>query len=285
MATAAPRIGKHSRATFVRASVEFNDVTEHVVDAIMPYFPQNCKVIGGYVSVSKQYWKVNFHWEYLLRHLDKAADMDLSPQHLKCVKAIRSVLIANRPQPEKGYMASKSMGKPQDMSSLESVVRRWKALRQCKKDFKSVITAARLLNGMTSKQRKVWLLAVAPVAKPGKSKHSTGYAVDLYGSNSEIMKISKGLGASLVFPEGSHVHVEFKDGVAGKPIPRGAGVAPADADSDHYAEDMCLLTPAELAELKQSTRNASATGDFGEDVSFLDTLRGLFDDSLGEDWW
>jgi len=280
------KLNKLSRATFVRSSVEENDVTTFVIDSIMPYFPKGTKVIGGYVDSSKQFWKANFHWEYLLRHLDKALAADLSAQHQKCLKAIRSTLIANTPSPDKGYTASKVMGQPKDMSSRDTVLRRWKNIRQCKRDFKSVLNSAKLLKGLDKKAQKVWLLAVAPVAKPGTSKHSTGYAVDLYGDNAEIEEISESLGASLVYPEGSHVHVEFQKGVAGKSLPtaqKAAAVTESKAAKSSDGEQ--LLTPAELADLKLSTKNAGASGDFAGEVTYLETLYSLLEDSVGEDWW
>jgi hypothetical protein len=276
-----------SRSTFVRSSVEENDVTTFVIDAIMPYFPRGTKVIGGYVDGVKQYWKANFHWEYLLKRLNKALESKLSAQHQKCVQAIRSALIAKGPSPDRGYTTSKVMGLPRDVSSRDTVIRRWKNIRQCKRDFKSVMAAAKLLKGTDTKTQKVWLLAIAPVAKPGTSRHSTGYAIDLYGDNAEIVKISKALGASVVFPEGSHVHVEFGNGVAGKPLPKGTVMAatyPGSAGADD-SQSQCLLSPAAMAELKQSTKTASASGDFAREVSYRETLSELFEDSLGEDWW
>ena len=282
----AQKLNKLSRVNFVRSSVEENDVTTFVIDSIMPYFPSGTKLIGGYVDVSKQYWKANFHWEYLLRHLDKALEGGLSAQHQKAVKAIRSTLLANSPSPDKGYTASKSMGQPKDMSSRDTILRRWKNIRQCKRDFKSVMNSAKLLNGQDKKAQKVWLLAVAPVAQPGLSKHSTGYAVDLYGDNEEIAEISRSLGASLVYPEGSHVHVEFQKGVAGRPLPaKGKAATVVTEVSTPSAGAEQLLSPAEMAELKLSTKKAAVTGDFAGEVSYLETLYDVLEDSLGESWW
>jgi hypothetical protein len=58
-------------------------------------------------------------------------------------------------------------------------------------------------------------VAAARVAAPGNGKHATGYAVDIEGDNHGISTLCKGLGATLAFDEASHVHVEFKNGVAG----------------------------------------------------------------------
>jgi hypothetical protein len=255
------KLNEHARKTFVRSSVEENETTSFVIDAIMPYFPKSSQVIGGYVDENDQYWKADFHWEYLRTFLDKALTENLSENYVTCVKAIRSVLLQNKPNPEKGYKDAKVMGQPKDLSSKDKMIQRWKTTSQCKKDFKSVLNAFNLLSGMATKEKKAWLLSVAPVAKPGKSKHSTGYAVDIYGDNNKTISISNSLGASLVFPEGSHVHVEYAKGIAGKPLPVGssAGVVTLNVESAQYSEDSCLATPLELAELKNSTRNAQVT--------------------------
>lgn len=128
---------------------------------------------------------------------------------------------------------------------------------------------------------------MASVAEPGKSRHSTGYAVDIYDDNNKKISISKLLGASLVFPECSHVHVEYAKGVADKPLPVGssAGVVTLDVESAQYGEDSCLATPLELAELKNSTRNAQVTGDYSDRVSYLEVVRDLFADFVSEKWW
>jgi len=284
MAPTPQLLNQHSRATFVRRGVEENEITKFVIDAVMPYFPKGTQVIGGYVDDAKQFWKVNFHWEYLLSHLDKALAQKLDEPLKKCVTAIRAVLTKNPPNPDKGYMQSRVMGKPVDQSSKSKIEQRWATVRQCKKDFKRVLDKGALLKGMSDKVRKAWLLAVAPVARPGTSKHGKGYALDLYGDNKQTQLISAALGASLVFPEGSHVHVEFGNGVAGKPLPRprtAEGPEPVGpVVTGHYAEDACVLSPAELAELKAALRSAPATGHFADDVSFLDKIRNLLAEAL-----
>lgn len=285
--TAAPkRLDVHTRATFVRDSVETIPLTDHLIEAVMPYFPRSARVIGGHVDEAKQFWKANFHWEYLLLFLDRFLAAKTDAKYLRCAKAIRAVLARNAPNPPSGYTASKRMGQPRDTSTREVAMSRWRTVRQCKKDFKRVLEASKLLEGMATKARKAWLLAVAPVAMPGRSKHSTGYALDLYGANAEIGAIARGLGASLVFPEGSHVHVEWADGVAGRKYPAALlpGARPKAPEAGD-ASDMCLMSPAELARLREETRKAPVTGAFGEAVRHLEVLAGILEDRLGEDWW
>lgn len=281
MDTGPKLLNQHTRATFVRQGVETNEITEAVIKACMPYYPRTVKVIGGYVDDSKQYWKANFHWEYLLRYMDKALAMDIDEKYEKCVKAIRAVHTKNRPNPDKGYTASRVMGQPKDASSKETIIARWKTVKQSKKDFRRVLDRSGLLGTMKKKEKKQWLLAVAPVARPGTSKHSRGWALDLYGDNAEIKKISHSLHASLVYPEGSHVHVEFAKGVNGKPLPgihKAAAVAPHPAADPHYTADSCVLLPGELGELMQDLRNARVTGDFSDGVTYADILGEVLDD-------
>lgn len=213
--------GKHSYATFVRSSVKTIPATKTIIDDIVPYFPEYTKCIGGYVDDGDQFWKVNYHWELLVRRIKRAIDhVNLSEKHIQCSKAILQVLKNNSPNPATGYCASKVMGSPKDLSNRAVITARWKTLRQCKRDFKSVITMAGIIGpGKNDKKHVPWYLAVAPVARPGTSKHGVGYALDICGrskiDNPEIRKISSALGASLVFDEDSHVHIEFKRGVIG----------------------------------------------------------------------
>lgn len=271
-----------SRASFVRKSVEENDVTKVVIDRIMPYFPKGSQVIGGWVDDNKQYWKANFHWEYLLRHLDKAKKLDIDAAYKTNIDTIRATLVSNSPNPDKGYTSSRVMGQPKDQSAKSAIIQRWKIVRQAKKDFKKVVDKAGILKDMEKKKQKVWLLALAPVAKPGTSKHSTGYAVDIAGDNKQIVKISKELGASLVFPEGSHVHVEFAKGVAGKPLTAPTIQSIFETDP-HYTDNACVLSPAELAELRLDMYNASTNGLFSEEIQYAGLLKDLLDDNV-EPW-
>jgi hypothetical protein len=42
---------------------------------------------------------VNWHWEALLYVIDAALKLELSDRHVKCVNAIRAVLVSNPPKP------------------------------------------------------------------------------------------------------------------------------------------------------------------------------------------
>lgn len=208
----------HSRSTFVRSAVKEVPLTTKIIDMIMPYFPQSCICIAGYLDNSDQYWKVNYHWDLLVSKSDeflalKAASDDLATR----AKAIKTALMSNPPSPLTGYKKDATVGATKDVSSPDRIIARHKTLKQAKKDFETVIVEAAVVTesskGNPPTSEKMWWLAVAPLAAPGQSLHGTGYALDISGNNVETTRISKGLGAILVFNEASHVHVEWKHGV------------------------------------------------------------------------
>jgi len=204
----------HTRATFVRTGVKEIPLTKKIIDAVMPYYPTACRCIAGYLDNSDQYWKVNYHWDLLLSKIDAFLALPTIPDNLKgFARAIRGVMMTNPPNPVTGYRNDKTVGATKDLSKPERIVARHAKLKQSKKDFEAVIIKASVVNAATKSNppisEKSWWLAVAPVALPGNSKHGTGYALDIAGNNAETTRVSRGLGASLVFNEASHVHVEF----------------------------------------------------------------------------
>ena len=220
-AASASKLSVHSKTTFVRTSVKVIALTQSIIDSIMPYFPLSCKVIGGYLDDYDQYWKVNYHWENLVTKIEEFRAMtDVQDKYKLMAYEVWKVLMSNPPLPERGYIKDKSVGATKDLSPLEKTRERHKILKQAKKDFRAIIIAADIVDEKKEKgnppaEDKPWWLAVAPLAAPGTSKHGTGYALDIAGDNDQIKKICKELGASLVFNEASHVHVEFAKGVKG----------------------------------------------------------------------
>lgn len=208
----------HTRKTFVRSSVQEIPLTTKIIDQVMPYFPDQCKCISGHLDSSDQFWKVNYHWDLLVFMMDKFLKSDdRTPELRGSAKAIREVLMSNPPKPQTGYRTDTEVGATKDSSSQEQILRRHADLKQSKHDFEEVLIRANVVDPKTRKtppkDQKPWWLAVAPVAKPGISKHGSGYALDIEGDNAETTRICKALGASLVFNESSHVHVEFAEGV------------------------------------------------------------------------
>jgi hypothetical protein len=95
---------------------------------------------------------------------------------------------------------------------------RWRAVRQAKRDFSWIVDHAQLVQNAPQMAEQLKLIR-SPILPPGHSHHGTGYAVDLMGNKPEIARCCWSLGATLVFPEESHVHAEFANGVLARPDP------------------------------------------------------------------
>lgn len=208
------REDRQRRKDFVDPRVRETNTTTKIIDAIEPHFRgTKAKVISGYLNDSDLFWKVNYHWEYLLWMVEHSLSLDISDRHRARLQAIHSNLLSNTPNPDKGYRTSRNLGRPADQSSYDMFDKRYRLVRQAKRDFKKIVRAADLPR-KSSRSANTFALAAAPVAHPGTSKHSTGYALDIKGPNRQIASIAKGRGASLTFDEDSHVHIEFRNGAA-----------------------------------------------------------------------
>src|SRR5260370_17794370 len=201
------------RAERVEPRVKETPVTTRIIDALVPRFGNiRARIIGGYLSDSEQVWKVNYHWEYLLWMVVHALTLPIEDADAKELLNIRSNLIACKPSPDSGYTSS-PVGKPEDRSTYDEAIQRYNVVRSMKEAFVKVTNRADL-KSKSSRSGTAFDLAGAPIAHPGMSKHGTGYAVDIEGDNGAIKSLCKGLGATLVFDEKSHVHVEFKNGLS-----------------------------------------------------------------------
>jgi len=216
MAPSLVKLNAHTRATFVRAAVKENAITTKLLATVMPYFPKRCQVISGYLDNGDQFWKVNYHWDYLVGKIDEFLASTKDAKLAGAARAIKAVLERNVPNPRTGYRTDKTVGQTKDLSSADQVVQRYALVKQSKVDFQAVLLKAGLIDVKTKANppaaAKPWWLAVAPLAPPGDSKHGTGYALDIAGDNAETTRIAKLLGATLVFNEASHVHCEWRDG-------------------------------------------------------------------------
>lgn len=213
-----PKLNKHTRSSFVRGSVKELPITSRIIRAILPYFPRECVCIAGHIDVGGQYWKVNYHWDLLTWKIDDfLASPKVEARFKSMANAIQARLMTNAPDPQSGYRNDAAIGATKDTSSPERILARHTILKQSKRDFESVLKAAKIVDEKLKmnppQHEKTWWLAVAPVAAPGKSNHGTGYALDIAGNNAETTRISRALGATLVFNEASHVHVEWQRGV------------------------------------------------------------------------
>lgn len=203
---------RDARAKRVDPRVKETALTTRIIDDLVPRIADiRAKVIAGYLSDSDQFWKVNYHWEYLLQMVEHSLTLQIEANDKKGLQGIRSELMGCKPDPDTGY-TSGPVGKPEDRSSVGDANARHKVLANAKRNFGKITDRADL-KGKSGKGSKAFDLAAAPVAAPGTSKHGTGYALDIEGDNSAIKSVCKGLGATLVFDEKSHVHVEFKNGL------------------------------------------------------------------------
>lgn len=201
------------RAERVDPRVQEIAVTTRIIDGLVPQFGNiRAKIIAGYLSDSDQFWKVNYHWEYLLQMVDHSLGLPIEAADTKELQTIRGTLMSCAPDPSTGY-ASSPVGKPEDRSSIDDAIKRYQLLKGAKEAFRKVTERADLIK-KSRKSPTTFYLAAAPVAYPGTSKHGSGYAVDIAGDNGAIKSLCKGLGATLTFDEKSHVHVEFKNGVS-----------------------------------------------------------------------
>jgi len=57
--------------------------------------------------------------------------------------------------------------------------------------------------------KKTFMLSAANIKK--KSKHQMGWALDVAGDNARIKQSAKAAGATVIYDEASHVHLEFKN--------------------------------------------------------------------------
>jgi peptidoglycan hydrolase-like protein with peptidoglycan-binding domain len=204
---------REARAGRVDPRVKETAVTTRIIDALVPQFGNvKARIIAGFLSDADQFWKVNYHWEYLLQMVEHSLSLPLEDGDVKELQDIRSGLLGCKPDPSSGY-TSGPVGKPEDRSSAEDAIRRHKILSGMKRAFGKLTDSANLKE-KSRKSAHAFDLAAAPVAAPGTSKHGTGYALDIEGDNGGIKSLCDGLGATLVFDEKSHVHVEFRNGVS-----------------------------------------------------------------------
>lgn len=214
-AVAAPTArGVHRRSTFVGSSVRELANTTAIIDAIMPYFPLSCKVISGYLDGGDLYWKVSYHWDLLTTQLERfAARAETSVDDRVTAASLIKVLETVPPNPPRGYALDKGLGIPADHSSHSQTLARHHVLAKVKLDARDIFIRGGVVTPSREKdppksEKRYWL-SIARVADPRFGKHRTGFALDIAGANSETTRIAKSLGATLVFNESSHVHVEF----------------------------------------------------------------------------
>lgn len=207
----------HTRITWVREAVKEQPNTTAIIDAIMPYFPLSCQVISGWLSNEDLYWKVNYHWDLLVTYLEKfIARKGTTPEGVLGAESILKNLWTVPPNPPRGYANDKHPMDTKDQTGHPRTLERHAVLSLAKKEAKLLFMWAGVVTTKLEKDppksEKMWWLSVAPVASPSWGKHATGFALDIAGNNIETTRIANALGATLVYNEASHVHVEFKNG-------------------------------------------------------------------------
>jgi hypothetical protein len=139
--------------------------------------------------------------------------------------------MTNPPNPKSGYREKNKLGDPKDKSSMATILARHRILKQSKKDWRSVMNKAGITKSLDKATGGLSVLVVQNVLPPKQTNHRTGWALDIKGrpakkDNPDIIRISKGLGATLTYDEAFHIHVEFEGGV------KGGGTLPASVASD-----------------------------------------------------
>ena len=204
-----------SRSSFVKPGMP-SSVTEHantsaILEAVWPYFNKGDIVIGGYLSAGQQAWKVNYHWELVIWCCDKAQSLDVSDAAKKQFAAIATTLRGNAPSPSSGYLSDSQMTLA-DTSDQTACDARYALVVQAKKDLAAAIESSSVTGKISGATADRFKLAPQYVKPAGKSKHGTGYALDIKGDNERIKSTAASLGRSGLDDEDFHVHVEFASG-------------------------------------------------------------------------
>lgn len=204
-----------SRSSFIKPGMPAS-VTEHantsaILDAVWPYFHKGDIVIGGYLSAGQQAWKVNYHWELVIWCCDQAQTLEITDDAKKQFAAIATTLRGNAPSPSSGYLADSQMTLA-DTSDQATCDARYALVAQAKKDLAAAIQASAVTGKISGATADRFKLAPQFVKPAGKSKHGTGYALDIKGDNERIKSTAASLGRSGVDDEDFHVHVEFASG-------------------------------------------------------------------------
>lgn len=201
----------------VKGQVKTVPLTDKIIEAILPHLEgTDIEIVSGYLNDADQFWKVNHHWDSLQWIIAKCLKDETDDTVKTDLTALQKALDRSRPNPATGYRTG-AIGKPEDKSTPKEIVGRWAMLRQAKKDWIKVYENTAAWKAGKPKQ-SAFKHPSSPIKKPGTSIHGTGYAIDMVGNSSQIASISKYLGATLIYNEPGNYHIEFKNGVANKPV-------------------------------------------------------------------
>lgn len=204
-----------SSSHFVGKAVITTSETRKIIDQIRPFMPPGTTIIGGYLNSKQQVFKLNYHWELLVHNIGRCLSHCTSEVQRKHLHYLQQTLEHHAPHLT-GYLKAHSVDELPDRSDNHAILQRWKAVKQAKREFASFVQNGGFERSLPEMSEQMRLIR-SPILPPGHSHHSTGKALDIRGTKPEIEKMCWALGATLVFTEDSHVHVEFLHGVLSKP--------------------------------------------------------------------
>ncbi len=201
------------RERHVDPRVKESPTTTTIIDTLLPHMRgTELKIISGWLSAADLLWKVNYHWELLLWMVEHSLTLPIDARAKGKLETIRSALLAHAPDPPDGYRTSGVVGQPVDASDARAAAERYRVLSAQKRSFKAILDTGDLI-ARSGEPAANFYLAAATVARPSTSKHGAGYAIDVEGPTDVVRAICEPLGATVVYDELSHTHVEFARGI------------------------------------------------------------------------
>lgn len=205
------------RKKHVKTAVKTVPLTDKIIEGVLPHLEgSDIEIISGYLNDTDQFWKVNHHYDSLQWIIEKCLKVETDDDVKRELTSLQKALNRNRPSPPTGYRTG-AIGQPEDKSTPKEITARWNILRQAKKDWINLYEKTAAWKAGKPKQA-AFKHPSSPIKKPGTSMHGTGYAIDMVGNSSQISSITKYLGATLIYNEPGNFHIEFKNGVANKPV-------------------------------------------------------------------
>ena len=75
---------RKDRHQFVRSAVIESATTTKIINRIMPHFKGvRAQVISGYLNDAQRFWKINYHWEYLVWMLEHSIKLGIDIKYQK----------------------------------------------------------------------------------------------------------------------------------------------------------------------------------------------------------
>lgn len=201
------------RERHVDPRVKENAATTRILEALLPFMEgTELRIVSGWLSAADLAWKVNYHWELLLWLVERSLALPIDQRVKGKLGTIRMALLAHAPDPPGGYRTSGVVGQPVDVLNARAADERYRVLSAQKRSFAGMLDTTDLI-ARSGEPEAMFRLAAATVARPSASKHATGYAIDIEGPTDAVAAMCEPLGATVVYDERSHTHVEFARGI------------------------------------------------------------------------